>query len=398
MNVSTTYRPETLVAHADRGIDDASDVAPPLHQTAPFRAASDDEFAEMSNTPRHPRNYTRDGNPTFARVESIVAALEGAEAALLTSSGMGAISTSVLSLVGQGDHVVAQRTHYMGTAQLLGTVLPRFGIAVTLVDPTAPAAFAKAITGATKLIIVETPANPLLTLADLGKVAELARARGIATLCDSTIATPINQTPTRFGIDLVVHSATKFLGGHHDLMAGVVAGPKSLVERIWHCAVTLGPVPDPFAAWLLLRGLRTLPLRIARQNQTALETAKFLEQHPAVARVHYPGLQSHRQHGLACLQMPGGFGGLMSFELRGGFAAAQALIGNMRIPGRAVSFGGFESLATQPDAMWKGSIGEAKAREAGISDGLIRMSIGLEHPQDLIADLDRALHATEKTS
>jgi len=395
MSVSATYRPETLVAHADGGIDDTSDVAPPIHQTAPFRASSDDEFAEMSNTPRHSRNYTRDGNPTFTRVESIIAALEGAEASLLTSSGMGAISTSVLSLVGQGDHVIAQKTHYMGTAQLLSTVLPRFGVSVTLVKQTAPAAFVNAITPTTKLILVETPANPLLTLTDLAGIAEIARSRGILTLCDSTIATPINQTPTNFGIDLVVHSATKFLGGHHDLMAGVVVGPRPLVEKIWHCAVALGPVPDPFAAWLLLRGLRTLPLRIARQNQTALETAKFLEQHPAVARVHYPGLDSHAQHDLACRQMPGGFGGLMSFELRGGFAAAQAFIGNMRIPSRAVSFGGFESLATQPAAMWKGSIGEAKATEAGINDGLIRLSIGLEHPLDLIADLDRALHAAK---
>ena len=395
MSAATTYRPETLVAHADGGIDDASDVAPPIHQTAPFRASSDDEFAVMSNTARHPRSYTRDGNPTFTRVESIIAALEGAETALLTSSGMGAISTSVLSLVGQGDHIIAQRTHYMGTAQLLSTVLPRFGVAVTLVDHTAPAAFASAITRARKLIIVETPANPLLTLTDLAGVAELARSRGNVTLCDSTIATPINQTPRRFGIDLVVHSATKFLGGHHDLMAGIVVGPRPLVEQIWHCAVTLGPVPDPFAAWLLLRGLRTLPLRIARQNQTALETAKFLEQHPAVARVHYPGLESHPQHDLACRQMPGGFGGLMSLELHGGFTAAQAFIGNMRIPSRAVSFGGFESLATQPAAMWKGSIGEAKAAEAGISDGLIRLSIGLEHPLDLIADLNRALQAAK---
>jgi cystathionine beta-lyase/cystathionine gamma-synthase len=395
VSVSTDYRPETLVTHADDRIDDASDVAPPIHQTAPFRATSDAEFAAMSNTPRPLRNYTRDGNPTFTRVESIIAALEGAEAALLTSSGMGAISTSVLSLVGQGDHVIAQKTHYMGTAQLLSTVLPRFGVSVTLVDQMAPAAFANAITPATKLIIVETPANPLLILTDLAGVAELARSRGIVTLCDSTIATPINQTPARFGIDLVVHSATKFLGGHHDLMAGIVAGPRPLVEQIWHCSVTLGPVPDPFAAWLLLRGLRTLPLRIARQNQTALETAKFLGQHPNVARVNYPGLECHPQHDLACRQMPGGFGGLMSFELHEGFAAAQAFISNMRIPSRAVSFGGFESLATQPAAMWKGSLGEAKATEAGINEGLIRLSIGLEHPMDLIADLDRALHAAK---
>jgi cystathionine beta-lyase/cystathionine gamma-synthase len=391
MNPASTYRPETIVGHADQGIDDASDIAPPIHQTAPFRAASDSDFAEMASVPRHDRYYTRDGNPTFTRVESIIAPLEGAEAAILTSSGMGAISTAVLTIVGQGDHVIAQKTHYMGTAQLLSTVLPRFGISVTLVDQATPGAFAEALTPATKLIIIETPANPLLTLTDLEAVTRLARSRGIVTLCDNTIATPINQMPIRQGVDLVAHSATKFLGGHHDLMAGVVAGTRQMVDRIWHTAVTLGPVPDPFAAWLLLRGLRTLPLRIRRQNQTALEVATFLKQHPAVAQVHYPGLESHPQYALARRQMPGGFGGLMSFELHGGFDAARKVIRSMHLPSRAVSFGGFESLVTQPAAMWAGSIGEAKAVEAGISAGLIRLSIGLEHPLDLIADLDQAL-------
>jgi cystathionine beta-lyase/cystathionine gamma-synthase len=345
----------------------------------------------MSATPRHDRYYTRDGNPSFSRAEAVLAALEGAEAALLTASGMGAISTTVLALVGSGDHVVAQRTHYMGTSQLLANVLPRFGVTVTLVDQAMPEAFAAAITPATKLILVETPANPLLTITDLTAVGTLARSRGILTLCDSTIATPINQLPLSNGIDLVVHSATKFLGGHHDLMAGVVLGARELIERAWHMAVTLGPVPDPFAAWLLLRGLRTLPLRVGRQNQTALAVARFLARHPAVSQVHYPGLESHAQHELARRQMPGGFGGLMSIELRGGFAAAQAFLGAMSLVSRAVSFGGFESLATHPGAMWSGSVGASKAAEAGISAGLVRLSIGLEHPDDLIADLGRAL-------
>jgi cystathionine beta-lyase/cystathionine gamma-synthase len=393
MTTPASYHPETLVGHADRGLDAASDVAPPLHQTAPFRAASDDDFIAMASTPRHPRYYTRDGNPTFTRAESVIAALEGAEAALLTSSGMGAISTAVLTLVGHGDHVIAQKTHYMGTTQLLGTLLPRFGVDVTLVDQASPAAFAAALTPATRLIVVETPANPLLSITDLQAIAALARPRGIATLCDSTIATPVNQRPIDHGIDLVVHSATKFLGGHHDLMAGVIAGARPLIDRIWTTAVMLGPVPDPFAAWLLLRGLRTLPLRVQRQNETALAVATWLAEQPAVARVHYPGLASHPQHALARRQMPGGFGGLMSFELRGGLDAGQRLIGALELPGRAVSFGGFESLVTQPGAMWKGSIGEAAAAEAGISPGLIRFSIGLEHPADLIADLERALRA-----
>ena len=393
MSIISDVHADTVVAHADRGIDGDSDVAPPIHQTAPFRAVSDDDFAMMSNTPRHNRNYTRDGNPTFSRVEAVLAALEAAEAALLTASGMGAISTTVLTLVGSGDHVIAQRTHYMGTAQLLASILPRFGVAVTLVDQASPQAFAEAITATTRLILVETPANPLLTITDLAAVAELARRHRILTLCDSTIATPVNQQPLSLGIDLVVHSATKFLGGHHDLMAGVVLGSREIIESVWHTAVALGPVPDPFAAWLLLRGLRTLPLRVERQNRTALEVARFLEGHPAVARVHYPGLASHAQHELARRQMRGGFGGLMSFELRTGSRGALAVVGAMRLVSRAVSFGGFESLATLPGAMWSGSVGASKAAEAGIAEGLVRLSIGLEHPSDLIADLDNALQA-----
>ena len=396
MSIAIFPRAETLVAHADDGIDIVSDIAPPIHQTAPFRASSDDEFERMSTAPRHNQNYTRDGNPTFTRVEAVLAALEGAETALLTASGMGAISTTVLALVGCGDHVIAQRTHYMGTAQLLATVLPRFGVAVTLVDQTDPQTFANACVPNTKLILVETPANPLLTLTDLAAVAQLARSKGILTLCDSTIATPVNQLPLSLGFNLVVHSATKFLGGHHDLMAGVVLGARDLIERVWHMAVTLGPVPDPFAAWLLLRGLRTLPLRIERQNKSALEIARFLERHPAVLRVHYPGLESHTQHALAQRQMPGGFGGLMSMELRGGFSGANSFISAMNLVSRAVSFGGFESLATQPGAMWSGSVGASKAAEAGITAGLVRLSIGLEHPSDLIDDLDRALHGVSE--
>jgi cystathionine beta-lyase/cystathionine gamma-synthase len=382
---------DTLVALADRDIDTDPDIAPPIHQTATFAAESDSEFVAMASTARHPRYYTRDGNPTTQRAEAIVAALEGAESALLTSSGMGAISTTLLSLLACGDHVIAQKTHYMGATQLLETLLPRLGIEVTLVDQTSIDAFAAAMRRSTKVIYLESPANPLLTLTDLAAVASLARQHGALTVCDSTIASPVNQNPIRLGIDLVVHSATKFLGGHHDLVAGVVAGSRELIDKIWHTSIALGPVPDPFAAWLLLRGLRTLPLRMARQNSTAVKVATFLAKHHAVERVYYPGLPVHPQHELAKAQMPGGFGGLLSFELKGGFAAAQAFIGNMKIPARAVSFGGFESLATQPAAMWAGSIGAEKAKEAGIPTGLIRLSVGLEHPDDLVEDLERAL-------
>jgi cystathionine beta-lyase/cystathionine gamma-synthase len=314
-------RLDTLVTRTDRAPGSLPDVAPTLHQTATFRAADDAAFLEMATTPRHASYYTRDGNPTIASVESLIATLEGAESCLLTASGMSAMSTAVLGLVRQGDHVVAQRTHYMGTAQLLSEVLPRFGVEVSVVDQAHSGAIEEAITPKTRLVVVETPANPLLTLTDLALVAQLGRRHEVLTLCDNTIGTPINQQPFGLGIDIVVHSATKFLGGHHDLMAGAIVGTRALVEQIWRSHVVLGAVADPFAGWLLMRGLRTLALRVQRQNQTALCIARHLAEHPKVARVHYPGLTSHPQHALATRQMCGGFGGLLSFELRGGFKA-----------------------------------------------------------------------------
>lgn len=320
--------------------------------------------------------------------------LEGAEACLLTASGMGAMSTAVLALTRQGDHVVAQRSHYMGTTQLMSEVLPRFGVEVTVVDQTDPDSLEKAVSPNTRLIVIETPANPLLTLTDLVHVSSIAHRHRSLTLCDNTIGTPVNQRPLALGIDLIIHSATKFLGGHHDLMAGAIVGSKSLVEQIWRSHVVFGSVADPFSAWLLMRGLRTLPLRVQRHNATARQVADYLSQHPKVQRVHYPGLASHPQHALATRQMPGGFGGLLSFELAGGYTAANRFINSMSVPARAVSFGGFESLATQPAAMWAGSVGAEAAAAAGIAPGLIRFAVGLEHPDDLLNDLERTLAAT----
>jgi cystathionine beta-lyase/cystathionine gamma-synthase len=384
-----TVRPDTRVTRTDRGM--LSDIAPALHQTSTFRAVDDEAFLEMAKTPRHASYYTRDGNPTTAAAESMIAALECAQSCLLTASGMGAMSTAILGILRQGDHIIAQRTHYMGTTQLLSEVLPRFGIDVSTVNQSDTNTIEAAIKSNTRLIIVETPANPLLTLTDLARVADLGRHHGVVTLCDSTIATPINQQPIGLGIDLVVHSATKFLGGHHDVMAGAIVGARELLEQIWRGHVVFGAVADPFAGWLLIRGLRTLAVRVARQNDTALRIAQFLAAHSKVERVHYPGLPSHPQHALAARQMPGGFGGLLSFEVRGGFKAGNAFVNAMQIPARAVSFGGFESLVTQPAAMWSGSIGDHAAESAGITPGLIRFSAGLEHPEDLLEDLDRSL-------
>ena len=380
----------TTLIHGDAGLDDDSSVAPPIHPSVTYRGTSAEHFREMATVPRHSRFYTRYGGPTHARVEAILAQLERGESALLLASGMAAISTTVLAHVKTGDHVVAQRSHYMGTTQLVTRVLAQFDIAATVVEQSDPEAFAAAITPRTRLIIVESPSNPLLALTDLRRVAAIARARGITTLADNTFATPINTCPLAFGIDLVVHSATKFLGGHHDLLAGAVVGPRTSLERIWELSIVLGGNLGSFEAWLLLRGLRTLALRVERQNATALAVARFLERHPAVARVHYPGLESHPQHALARTQMRG-FGGVLSAVVRGGMSAALACMQRLRLFTQAVSLGGIESLAMHAATVWSGTLSEEQTEAAGVDAGLIRLSVGLEDAADLIGDLEQAL-------
>ncbi len=380
----------SLVIHADDEFADDSSIAPPIHQTSTFRAGTAADFAEMATQPRHPRYYTRYGNPTLERVEKVIASLEGAAAALVTGSGMGAITTTVLAVVQAGDHIVAQRNHYMGTTKLVTEILPRFGVTTTIVDQTDVAAFAAAIRPETKLILTETPANPTLQLTDLRAIADLAQPRNILTFCDNTFASPYNQRPLEHGIDLVMHSATKYLGGHHDLSAGAVAGSHALLEKIWNAHMIVGAVLGPIDAWLLLRGLRTFVVRVKQQNQTALTIAQFLESQPAIEQVYYPGLDSHPQAALARRQMQG-FGGVLSFAVRGGYAATQRFLSALQLPTQAVSLGGYESLVVHAAAMWEGTLGEAGLIEAGIQPNLVRFSVGLEDERDLISDLQRAL-------
>ena len=380
----------TTLIHGDAGLDGDSSVAPPIHPSVTYRGASAEHFREMATVPRHSRFYTRYGGPTHERVEAILAQIERGESALLLGSGMAAITTTVLAHVATGDHVVAQRSHYMGTTQLVTRVLARFGVAATIVDQSDLAAFAAALTPRTRLILVESPSNPLLALTDLAAVADIARARGITTIADNTFATPVNTRPLTLGIDLVVHSATKFLGGHHDLLAGVVVGRRATLERIWELAIVLGGNLGAFEAWLLLRGLRTLSLRVERQNASALAVARFLEGHRAVARVHYPGLESHPQHALARVQMRG-FGGVLSVVLRGGMVAALSCMQRFKLFTQAVSLGGIESLAMHAATVWSGTLDDEQTASAGVDAGLIRLSVGLEDASDLIADLDQAL-------
>ena len=383
-------RADTLLQHGDALPGDDSSVAPPIHPSATFRADDAAHFAQMASQSRHPRYYTRYGNPTLERVAQLIAGLEGGEAALLASSGMGAISATLIGLLKAGDHVVAQTNHYMGTTRLLTELLPRYGVQASLVEQGSVAAFEAAMRPETRLLVVETPANPTLALTDLAAVAALARAHGAITVADNTFASPINQRPLAMGIDVVVHSATKYLGGHHDLTAGAIVASAALVERVWDSAIVLGSVLGPHDAWLLLRGMRTLGVRVQRSNESALRIARFLQDHPAVERVHYPGLESHPQHELARRQMSG-FGGVLAVEVRGGYRDAERVMSRLRVFTHAVSLGGVESLAAHAAAMWAGTLGDDAMRDAGIAPTLIRLSVGLEDADDLIEDLAQAL-------
>jgi cystathionine beta-lyase/cystathionine gamma-synthase len=381
-----------MVTHGDDGIEETLDVAPPIHQTSTFIAETAEDFARQATDPRPDAYYTRAGNPTHRRVEAILAKLEGAAAGLATASGMSAITCSILAHVAAGDHVVAQKNHYMAASKFVTDVLPRFGVQSTLVDQTDPDAFRQAIRPETKVIFIETPSNPTGQITDLRAIANLAQPRGIVTICDNTFASPINQQPISHGIDVVVHSATKYLGGHHDLIAGAVLGSQERVEKIWSFTNMFGPTLGPIDAWLLLRGLRTLPLRVRHHNEAGCAVARHLEQHPKIEAVHYPGLPSHPDHSVASRQMSG-YGGTFSFQVSGGYRDTQRFMAKLEMIKQAVSLGGFETLAVHAAAMWGGSLTDEQVREAGVEPNMIRISIGLETAEDVIADLDHALEA-----
>lgn len=384
------YQLETMVIHADADVTSEKGVAPAIHYSAVFKAEDSAEFIAMSSEPQHPRNYTRYGNPVHERVKTVMAQLEGTETALVTASGMGAIATTVLALVKAGDHVIGQRRHYMSTSKLLDDMLPRFGIEVTLVEQEDAAAFEAAIRPNTRLILLESPVNPVLMLTDIAAVTRVARAHGILTMADNTFSSPINQRPHALGVDIVVHSATKYLGGHHDMSGGVICTSKALAEEIWHTHITLGAVLSPMDAWLLLRGLRTLPMRVERINANALALARFLEQQPQVERVYYPGLESHPQHELARTQMQG-YGGVVAFGVRGGYAEAERFVAALQIPHNAGNLGGVDSLAIHTAAMWAGTMSPAQMQAADIPLNFIRYSVGIEHVEDLKRDVLQAL-------
>jgi len=383
---------QTKAVHASREHNTTHAVSSPIWQTSSFSADSAAHFDEIATATRPAEFYTRYGNPTHRQAEATIAALEGGETALVTASGMGAIFTAMMCGLSAGDHIVAQRNLYSGTNTLIEDLLPRWGIEYTFVEQAHAANFSEAVRPQTKLIYIETPTNPLMLITDLRAVAALGRERGITTMVDNTFATPVNQRPLELGIDVCVHSATKYLGGHSDITAGVIVGSAEFVERAWKFALVAGAVLSPFDGWLLLRGLRTLGLRVERHNRNALALARFLEAHRQVERVHYPGLESHPQHELARTQMSG-FTGMLSVEVRGGFRTAEAFIAALKLGTNAASLGGFATLVVHPAAMWRRQLSAAQGGAAahGLGEGLVRVSVGLEDEVDLLKDFAQAL-------
>ncbi len=382
---------QTRMIHGARADNPTPAVTPPIYQTSTYLLATPEEGAVLASSTAPAMFYGRDGSPNTKQVEALLADLEGSEAALAVGSGMAAITLAVTSNVRAGDHVVAQHTHYTSALTLLRQTLPGYGVEVTLVDQRDPAAFAAAMRPNTKVVYTESPTNPTMDLTDLAATARIAHAGGALAITDNTFASAYNQRPLDLGYDLVVHSATKYLNGHADVMAGVICSSRERIAAAWDQMIVYGPVLQPFEAWLLRRGLQTYPMRMAIHNRNGLAVAQFLETHPAVARVYYPGLPSHPQHELARQQMPGGFGGMLAFELQGGYEAAYRAIGRTRVCLLAVSLGGIETLITHPASMIHTHQTDDERATAGISPGLIRLSVGVEDVTDIIADLDQAL-------
>src|SRR5579864_1579736 len=311
---SEGHHPETKAVRGAADLDKKNGpFATPIYQTSTFEVTDNDEQLRATNTDHF---YTRYGNPTNTVAEKTIAALEGVDQARTFASGMGAVTTTIMALLKSGDHIVAQRDIYGGVTKFLSQWLPKMGIETTFVDTTEYDQHARAIRPNTRLLYVESPTNPTLRVVDLKTIAGLARQHKLTTMIDGTFGTPINQHPAEFGIDLVMHSGTKYLSGHADLTCGVVAGSQELMDRLWETRTTLGNCMDPHASWLLIRGLKTLAVRVARQNENALRVAEFLEQHAKVRRVYYPFLKSHSQQALARAQMAGG-GGMVTFEVDG---------------------------------------------------------------------------------
>jgi cystathionine gamma-synthase len=365
-------------------------IATPIAQTSTYTFANTQELTDHFERRIERDEYGRYGNPTQRVAEKKLAALDGAEDGLLFSSGMAAITTTLFAILSKGTHIVVTDDAYRRTRQFLNQTLQRYGVEVSTVPAGDYQRLEEAVRPNTRVIFSESPTNPYNRIVDLERLAEIAQRCRVKTIIDSTFATPVNQRPLEFGIDLVIHSATKYLGGHNDLLAGAVLGNAALIAAIRDLQAITGAVPDPFAAYLLIRGVKTLALRVARQNENAERIAAYLDDHEKVETVHYPSLASHPEHDIAKRQMSG-FGGVVSFEIKGDIDSATRLVDACAIPRIAPSLGGVESLIEQPALMSFYELTTEERLQIGIKDTLVRYSVGVEDAEDLIADLARAL-------
>jgi len=383
--------PSTAAVHAgEPRCKPANALVTPIIQTATYTFTNTQEICDLFEHRIEREEYGRYGNPTQRIAEQKLAALDGAEDCLLFASGMAAITTTLFAMLSHGAHVVVTDDSYRRTRQFLHQVLHRYGIEVSTVPAGDYEALEDVLRPTTRIMLSESPTNPYNRVLDLERFAEIGRRHRVKTLIDATFATPFNQRPLEFGVDLVLHSATKYLGGHNDILAGAVLGSAELVDGIRSMHGMIGGVLDPFAAYLLVRGLKTLALRIERQNANAQALAEFLARHPRVAAVHYPGLPTHPQHEIARRQMRG-YGGVVSFEVTGGLDAASRVVDACTIPRIAPSLGGVESRIEQPALMSFYELTTEERLQVGIKDNLVRYAVGIEDVADLIDDLAAAL-------
>ena len=392
------WGPTTTAIHAGKHFNPTRAVTTPIFQTSVFQLLENREGAEFAASIEPPAFYTRWGNPNSSEVEAVLAELEGAERALVTASGMAAFSLVFEAHLKQGDHLVAPAAIYLGTEQLIRRWESERGLTVTWVQNSLDLReWEAALRPDTRMIWVETPSNPTLALTDLAAVAALGKQYGIRTVADNTFASPIHTKPLSFGIEMSVASATKYLGGHSDVVAGVIAGREDDVVACWNLTKIMGPTLDPMAAWLLHRGLKTLALRVRRASDNAQALAQWLLWQPHVARVDYPGLPTHPGHDIALRQMEKGYGAMVGFELQAGLIAGQRFCEALEVITRGVSLGGVESLIQHPASMSHlKTAPDVKAR-LGITDGLLRFSVGIEDQPDLIADLEKGFQAAAES-
>jgi methionine-gamma-lyase len=384
---------DTLAVHAGEDLtQNHGSVSVPIYNASVFAFSDADEGAAIHNYEKEGYFYGRLGNPTQTALEKAVAELEKAEAAYALASGMAAISAAILSNVKTGDHIIAPASMYSTTTLFLREIEEKFGIETSFVDATDPENYAEAIKENTKLFWLETPSNPLLKISDIAAIAKIARSKNIISVIDNTFATPFNQRPFELGVDLIIHSATKYFGGHSDLTAGLIVGKRESVERARHTIGKLfGGNIAPQVAWLVLRGIKTLALRMERHNENASAIANMLQSHSKVEKVFYPGLPYHQNHETAKKQMKG-FGGMIAFDV-GSVEAGKTLVNNVKVCTLATSLGGVETIIQHSASMTHAVLSREERLKAGVTDGLIRLSVGIEDAGDLIADLQNALEA-----